>query len=332
MADIIYIVGHKNPDTDSVCSAIALADFYTKQVASEEGEDNAKQNDSEDCAKQEGLDEFVSAVQGEINEETKFVLNKFGFNVPQILTDGTDKSVILVDHNAKTQTLDNIEKAKIIGVVDHHAIAFSYSEPIDFSTEAVGSTATMIANMYFEEGCELDKKIAGILLAAILSDTAIFKSATTTETDMSAAEMLAEVAGIDDIEAFGWEIKKAKASLKGKTTEQIINMDFKDYNMSGKKVGVGQLEVVDFEDFYAMKEQIKVTMETMRQSENYHLVLLAFTDIAREGSEFIAVGDVEVVKKAFNISSINRTFLKGIMSRKKQIAPPLENYFNFSKN
>jgi len=314
--DIFYVVGHKNPDTDSVCSAIALSDYLSK------------------CSTKTNSDEkYEPAIQGEINEETKCALNKFGVETPLILTDATNKKVILVDHNNKMQTLDNIEKAeKIVRVLDHHPINFSYQEQIEFLTMPVGSTATIIAQMYFKENINIDKKIAGLLLSAILSDTVVFKSPTTTDIDKIMAKKLEKIADISNFEVFGLELKKAKASLKNKTPCQIIDADFKEFNMNGCKVGIGQLEVVDFEDFYAIKEQVSSQMKKMKQDKNYTLVLLVFTDILREGSEFLTAGDVDAVKKAFNISTIDGIFLKGMMSRKKQVAPLLENYYNKNQN
>ncbi|ODS36469.1 MAG: manganese-dependent inorganic pyrophosphatase, partial [Candidatus Altiarchaeales archaeon WOR_SM1_79] len=218
--DKIYIVGHKNPDTDSVCSAIGYAHFL-----------------------REGGEDAVAARSGDVNPETWYVLDYFGFEPPQLLQDAGGKKVILVDHNEASQSPDNIDNAEIIGVLDHHRINFAQWSPIYFHTEPLGSTATIIAREYLYGDVELPKEIAGILLSSILSDTVVFKSPTTTQEDMDIAEMLAEIAEIDNIEEFGIDVKRAKASIKGKSAKDVIFSDFKDFNFSGKKVGIGQIEI-----------------------------------------------------------------------------------------
>lgn len=307
----IYVVGHKNPDTDSVCSAIAYADYKNKEQQQEQQEDK-----------------YIPVIQGEINDETRFVLEKFSIQTPQILTDGTNKTFVLVDHNERTQTIDNFEKAKIKAIIDHHKLDFSYNEPIFCHTEPIGSTATIIAEFYFKNNINLDKNIAGILLGALLSDTVVFRSPTTTPKDKEIAKRLAEIAGIQDIEKFGIEVKKAKASLKGKTADEIIFSDFKEYNMNGHKVGIGQIEVVGFDEFNEIKQQIQEQMNKIKEEKNYALILLMATDIIREGSELIVAGDVDAIKKAFNIPTIEGTFIQGLMSRKKQAVPVLTEYYN----
>jgi len=157
----IYVFGHKSPDTDSVCSAIAYADFKRK-------------TDSDN--------EYEAVILGEINPETEFVLKKFGIDIPKVLKDVKGKKVILVDHNHMDQTADDINKAEIMEIIDHHNIAdVQTGQPIMFHAEPVGCTATIIADFYFYHKVKLDKNIAGILLASILSDTVIFRSSTSTE-------------------------------------------------------------------------------------------------------------------------------------------------------
>ncbi len=301
----VYVIGHKSPDTDSVCAAIAYANF--KRLT---GENAAA----------------VAARAGEINPETEFVLKHFEVEPPKQLDNAAGRKLILVDHNEFGQMVDGADKADIIEVLDHHRIEFKLANPILFHTEPVGSTSTLIAEKYFEKGIKLDKKMAGILLAAILSDTVVFKSPTSTERDKKVAEKLAKMVGVDPLK-FGVEVKKAKASLAGKSAKDIIFSDFKDYNFGGKRVGVGQVEIVDIEEARSRKKDILGEMERMVKQEGYDMIFMMLTDIIKEGTELLVVGDKEgtVTKKAFNaVLKDNSVYIEGMMSRKKQVIPPLE--------
>ncbi len=303
MADI-YVIGHKAPDTDSICSAIAYARFKREF---------------------EGVNAEATRAD-EINPETKYVLNYFKVDVPPLLGDAKGKKLILVDHNEFSQAVNGIEGAEIIEVLDHHKIDFKYPEPILFHSEPVGATATLIAKKYFEKGTKIPREIAGVLLAAILSDTVVFKSATCTPVDREIALKLAKIVQVDP-EKFGVEIKKAKASLKGKTAADILMADFKDYEFKGVKVGIGQVEVFDLQEALEMKKGILREMEKKRE-EGYGLILMMITDIIKEGTELLAVGKIDVVEKAFGKKvKDGSVYLEGVMSRKKQVVPPVEKAF-----
>ena len=301
----VYIIGHKSPDTDSICAAIAYANL--KRVT---GENSAAK----------------AARAGEINPETEFVLNRFGVEAPELLENAAGKKLILVDHNEFAQMVDGAEEAEILEVLDHHRIEFKWANPILFHTEPVGSTSTLVAEKYFEKGIELDEKMAGIMLAAILSDTVVFKSPTSTDRDKEVAEKLAKIVGVDP-QKFGVEVKKAKASLEGKSAKDIIRSDFKDYTFGGKKVGVGQVEIVDIEEARSRKQEILDEMRRMTAEEGYDMVFMMLTDIIQEGTELLVVGDEDgaVTRKAFNAElNDNSVYIEGMMSRKKQVIPPLE--------
>ncbi len=300
----IYVFGHKSPDTDTICSAIAYAKIKN----------------------------FTPARLGEINEETKFVLEKFGIGVPKLIENVEGKKVVLVDHNEFQQSADGIEKAEILEVIDHHKIKFSCDKPIKFLTEPLGSTATLIAK-YFESDIEKinsadeRKKINGLLLSAVLSDTVVFKSPTTTEEDKKIANKLAKEAGIDDIIKFGIDIKKAKGSIRGKLIESIIMADFKEFDFSGKKVGIGQTELVDINEIYEIKAQISKFLENLK-NKNYEMTVFVATDTIKEGSELFFVGDKSKIEKAFNTKfEGNSVYIPGLMSRKKQVVPNLQQVF-----
>ncbi|XOB42566.1 MAG: manganese-dependent inorganic pyrophosphatase [Candidatus Nealsonbacteria bacterium] len=305
--ETIYVIGHKQPDTDSICSPIAYANYL----------------------KQKGKN-AVAVKSGKINPETKYVLDYFKIQEPETLTDVSGKKIILLDHNEKTQTPDNIDKAEIIEVIDHHKIVFECSNPIYFHNEPIGSTATIIAKKYFnDQNVKLDKKIAGILLSAILSDTVIFKSPTSTDEDVEIAKKLAEIAEIKNIEEFGLEIKKSKAILKEMSAEDIILSDFKTYEFGKIKLGGGQVEVVNFTEINERKQELLKKIEEIAKKENYDILILTATDIIKQDSLLLFFEKENYIEKAFNKKPENNTlYLEGVMSRKKQILPPLAKLFS----
>lgn len=317
MADVIYVVGHKKPDTDSVCSAIVFAHLLNEWKKSGKGLMKVEK-------------EAVPVIQGEPNAETKYVLEKFGVPTPEIVTDGEGKTVALVDHSEKTQTLDNIEKAEIVAIIDHHKIGdITTPNPILFVNFPVGCTATALKFLFEKTGVEIPQNLAGLLLASILSDTVVFKSATTTEMDKQAAEELAKIAGIEDITGFGIEVKAKLSDVSGMSAKDIIMRDYKDYNMSGKKVGVGQIELVDLNMIKDRREEIYQELQKIKQEGGYHTVVLMLTDIMKEGTDLMVVTDQpEIVEKTFGkkLEGIS-VWLEGVMSRKKQVVPPLEKTF-----
>ncbi|MGM5487815.1 MAG: manganese-dependent inorganic pyrophosphatase [Nanobdellota archaeon] len=302
---LMYIVGHKNPDTDTVCAAIALADLKTKL----------------------GYD-ATPAVQGEINPETRFVLEKFRVPVPETVTDGTDKDIYLVDHSDTSQSLDNLSHARLKGIVDHHKLGdITTKEPLEMWVWPVGSTCTVIKAMYDFMNVPLDDTIAGIMLSAILSDTVIFKSATCTDLDRIAAETLADLCGIPDAKTYGMEMFKVKSAIEEATPEELIKRDYKDFTMSGNTVGIGQIEVVDLSLLDSVKEALFAKLKEMK--EDRHSILLLLTDIMKEGSELLYVSDDEsIIKTAFGVEPTDgKVWLDGVMSRKKQVVPNLEGAF-----
>ena len=313
----IYVVGHKKPDTDSVCSSIAFA--YLLNEWKKQG-----------CNLLKVDEEAVPAIPGEPNAETKFVLEKFGFSVPEMITDGEGKKIALVDHSDKVQSVDNIDKAEVIAVVDHHKIGdVTTPNPILFVNFPVGCTATVLKFLFDKTGVVVPKEIAGLLLSAILSDTVVFKSATTTEMDKKVAEELAKIVGIDDITQYGIEVKSKLSDISGMTAKQIITRDFKDYNMSGKKVGVGQIELIDLKAVENRVDEIYEELEKIKKEGGYHTVILMLTDIMKEGTELMVITDEpKIVEITFGKSLEGKSiWLPGVMSRKKQVVPPLEKTF-----
>ena len=235
------------------------------------------------------------------------------------------KKIILVDHNEKAQTIDGVEQADILEIIDHHRIGdIQTTYPIYFKNDTVGSTSTLIANMYFENGLNPSKKIAGILCAAIISDTIKFKSPTSTYADELSANKLAKIADIN-IEDFAKALYKASASLEGMSPQTILDYDFKDFNLNKYKIGIGQINSSDSEAFGKVRDSLLEHMKIVRENKGYNVILLMVTDIVNEGSEILfAADDRGLVEKAFNTKSGERSvFLSGVVSRKKQIIPML---------
>jgi manganese-dependent inorganic pyrophosphatase len=305
----MYVVGHKNPDSDSICSAIALAYF---------------------------LDAFPARL-GELNPESQFILKRFGLMEPELIKTAEGKELFLVDHAEKSQNLDDFDKGKLIGIIDHHKIGISTTEPIIYLSKPVGSTASVISELYFRgildiiggKNKELKADIAGVLLSAILSDTLLFKSPTATPLDKELAEKLAEIAGISDITAYGMEMLTAKSTVGKMTSEEILHIDYKPFDMSGKKVGIGQAEVIDISEVASKKEAIQNLIDEMIEKEGYDMVLFLLTDIMKEGSEVLVAGNKSAFETAFKLKLDGKSvFIDGLMSRKKQVVPPLEKYYS----
>lgn len=301
-------VGHKNPDTDSVCAAIALADLKTK------------------------LGESVTpAIQGEVNPESKFVLDKFGVSAPAVVTSYAGKDLYIVDNSDLAQCPDDLGQANILGIVDHHKLGdVTTSQPLECWIWPVGCTCTVIASMYDYFNVAIPKDIAGIMLCAILSDTVIFKSATCTDTDKKVCAKLSEICGESNLEALGIEMFKVKSAVEGTPIRELVFRDYKDFKMSGKGVGVGQLELVDLSIVDNIKADLEKDIKALKKEKGHHSVFLMLTDIMKEGTELLIASDDEsIVEKAFSVKPANsRAWLDKIMSRKKQIVPDLEKAFS----
>ena len=303
----LYVVGHKNPDTDSIAAAIAVADLMNKA---------------------KGLD-AKPAAQGKLAPESTFVLEKFGVAAPEIVTDATDKKIILVDHSDLAQAPDNLGKGEVVGIYDHHKLGdVTTSAPLDILVKPVGCSCTVVKMMYDCAKVEITKPMAGIMLCAILSDTVMFKSPTCTPEDKAAVEALAKIAGVSDYMALGVEMFKVKSSVAGTPIRDLVFRDYKDFDMSGKKVGIGQLEVVDLSILDPVKADLLAECKKVK-AEGRHSVFLLLTDIMKEGSEMLIVSDdPSVVAKAFGVEVKGESvWLDGVLSRKKQVVPPFEKAF-----
>ncbi|MDD2203452.1 MAG: putative manganese-dependent inorganic diphosphatase [Bacilli bacterium] len=238
------------------------------------------------------------------------------------------KKLIQVDHNEYAQSIDGVEEAEIIEVIDHHRVAdIQTSYPIFFRNEPVGSTSTIVAEMFLERGIDIDKPIAGLLMSGILSDTLLFKSPTCTSIDIDICRKLAALAGVEDINAYAFEMQKATTKLSDKSVDEIFNSDFKEFKIDKLRVGIGQMNTLDIDSFSKRKEEMLKYMGNKQKNEHFDILLLVLTDIIDEGSLFVATGMLEVVEEAFNVKIVdNEVYVPGILSRKKQIVPVLSKY------
>ncbi|CAN2249451.1 manganese-dependent inorganic pyrophosphatase [Bacillus vallismortis] len=300
----ILIFGHQNPDTDTICSAIAYADLKNKLGFNAE-----------------------PVRLGQVNGETQYALDYFKQESPRLVETAANEvnGVILVDHNERQQSIKDIEDVQVLEVIDHHRIAnFETAEPLYYRAEPVGCTATILNKMYKENNVKIEKEIAGLMLSAIISDSLLFKSPTCTDQDVAAAKELAEIAGVD-AEEYGLNMLKAGADLSKKTVEELISLDAKEFTLGSKKVEIAQVNTVDIEDVKKRQAELEAAISAVVAEKNLDLFLLVITDILENDSLALAIGnEAAKVEKAFNVTLENNTaLLKGVVSRKKQVVPVL---------
>ena len=293
----ILVFGHKNPDTDTICSAIVMAEMQKKM----------------------GIE--AEAVRlGEINKETEFALNYFKVELPRLINEVEEnQEVILVDHNEFQQSVEGIEKAKINTVVDHHRIDnFKTAEPLFYHAEPLGCTATILYRIGKINNVEFEPTLAGLMLSAIISDTLLFKSPTCTEIDKKVAEELAEIANVD-INTYGLEMLKAGTDL-----DALIDLDAKTIEKNGLKIVISQINTVSIPDVLKRQEKLEQAINKVIEKENLALFALAITDILNSNSELLALGErTDIIEKSYKLDN-NRAFLEGVVSRKKQILPMID--------
>ena len=302
-----YIFGHTTPDSDSIVGAISLS--YLKNQL---GEDT------------------VPTRQGDVNPETEWILERFGYEAPVLKTEYAGENVYLIDFMESSQSPKDISEATILGIVDHHKLGdLKTDAPLEMWVRPVGCSNTIVKQMFDYYDVEIPKEIAGMMMCAILSDTVIFKSPTCTKEDTKACKELAQIAGIEDYKAVGMEMFIVKSDVLSATPRELVLRDFKDFNMGGNVIGVGQLEVVDLNVFDTMKEDLFTAMKELKAEGERHTVLLLLTDIMQEGSQLLVLSDdSSKIENAFEMSLENeQVWLKGVMSRKKQIIPFLEKQF-----
>ncbi|EAK8417787.1 manganese-dependent inorganic pyrophosphatase [Listeria monocytogenes] len=301
------VFGHKNPDTDTICSAISYAELKKAQGAD------------------------IEAVRlGELNSETAFVLDYFQVTAPRLVQTVANEvsEVALVDHNERQQSVDDIDDVTVTAVVDHHRIAnFETSDPLYYRAEPLGCTTTILLKMFRENEVEVSKTVAGLMLSAIISDTLLFQSPTCTEEDKVAAQKLAQIADVD-IQSYGMEMLKAGADVSKKTVAELL-LDAKEFNMNDNKVEIAQINVVDVNDVLSRRSEVEALMTQNIVDKGLDLYLFVITNILTNDSVGIAIGSkTAVVEEAYGVKFVeNQAPLKGVVSRKKQVVPILTDTF-----
>ncbi|ACI60651.1 TPA: manganese-dependent inorganic pyrophosphatase [Streptococcus pyogenes] len=306
----ILVFGHQNPDTDAIASSYAF-DYLSQKAF--------------------GLDTEVVAL-GTPNEETAFALDYFGVEAPRVVESAKaqgSEQVILTDHNEFQQSIADIREVEVYGVVDHHRVAnFETANPLYMRVEPVGSASSIVYRMFKENGIEVPKAIAGMLLSGLISDTLLLKSPTTHVSDHLVAEELAELAEVN-LEDYGMALLKAGTNLASKSEVELIGIDAKTFELNGNAVRVAQVNTVDISEVLERQEAIEAAIKDAMAAEGYSDFVLMITDIVNSNSEILAIGaNMDKVEAAFNFTlDNNHAFLAGAVSRKKQVVPQLTESF-----
>lgn len=306
----ILVFGHQNPDTDAIASSYAF-DYLSQKAF--------------------GLDTEVVAL-GTPNEETAFALDYFGVEAPRVVESAKaqgSEQVILTDHNEFQQSIADIREVEVYGVVDHHRVAnFETANPLYMRVEPVGSASSIVYRMFKENGIEVPKAIAGMLLSGLISDTLLLKSPTTHVSDHLVAEELAELAEVN-LEDYGMALLKAGTNLASKSEVELIGIDAKTFELNGNAVRVAQVNTVDIAEVLERQEAIEAAIKDAMAAEGYSDFVLMITDIVNSNSEILAIGaNMDKVEAAFNFTlDNNHAFLAGAVSRKKQVVPQLTESF-----
>lgn len=306
----ILVFGHQNPDTDAIASSYAF-DYLSQKAF--------------------GLDTEVVAL-GTPNEETAFALDYFGVEAPRVVESAKaqgSEQVILTDHNEFQQSIADIREVEVYGVVDHHRVAnFETANPLYMRVEPVGSASSIVYRMFKENGIEVPKAIAGMLLSGLISDTLLLKSPTTHVSDHLVAEELAELAEVN-LEDYGMALLKAGTNLASKSEVELIGIDAKTFELNGNAVRVAQVNTVDIAEVLERQEAIEAAIKDATAAEGYSDFVLMITDIVNSNSEILAIGaNMDKVEAAFNFTlDNNHAFLAGAVSRKKQVVPQLTESF-----
>lgn len=303
----MIVLGHQNPDCDSLCSAVGLANLFNK------------------IGKQ-----ATPIIQGQPNPEALFLLEQSGMQEPEIRTEVAGEEVFLVDYSDWGQGTADMKKATILGIVDHHKLGnITTSTPLECWIWPVGCTATIVYNMYKFHNQVPDASIAKMMMGAIISDTINFKSPTTTDIDIIAANELAELAGVSDIQSFATAQFEAKSDIRLDSAAELILRDQKIFDMAGNKLAIAQLELTSLEAAFSKKDEMLKEMEQLQVNKGYHSTIVLLTDINKLNTTALIVSkDADKIAKALNSVAIdNMIDLPSVVSRKKQIIPFLEAAF-----
>ena len=305
-----YVIGHKKPDLDAVVSAMAVAAF--RQLRGDK-------------------DNPTAVIADPINPETEFVFQRFGLTIPVRLSADQIKpedKIVLVDHNEADQRLEGLNPDQIIAIIDHHKFNLDLNIPIKITALPLGACTTIVYLKFKQYGLDIPDELVGLMLSAILSDTVGLRSSTTTDKDRQAVTELAAEAGIGDVDTLTMDIFRAKSNISSLTPEQIVKNDYKVFEFA-KKTFIGQLETVDQDEVMAKhKDELLTAMAKIKAEEGVGLIFLAISDIMNINTKLLILGEAEklVAQKAFGGEALGSVLDIGAkLSRKKDIAPPLEN-------
>jgi len=303
----MIVLGHQNPDCDSLCSAIGLASLFNKMGKP-----------------------ATPALQGEPNPEALFLLEQSGLPQPEIRTEVAGEEIFIVDYSDWGQGTADMKKATILGIVDHHKLGdITTSTPLECWIWPVGCSATIVYNMYKFNNQVPDAPVAKMMMGAIISDTVNFQGPTCTDMDVVAAKALAEIAGVDDIQAFAEAQFEAKSDISAESAADLILRDQKVFEMAGEKLAIGQLELTSLETAFSKKGEMLVEMGQLQADKGYHSTIVLLTDINKlDTTALIISKDANKIAKALNSTVTDHMFeLPGVVSRKKQIIPFLQAAF-----
>lgn len=305
MEEKVFIFGHQNPDTDSICSSLV----------------------EEMISHKNGWNNLEARRLGPVNEETQYVLDYLGIDAPALLEEVEEgRGVILIDHNEFNQSVKGIEKAKIWAVTDHHRIAnIETGEPLYYTAKPYGCTSTILFEECKNFGHKIERKEAVLMASAIISDTLLLKSPTTTDYDRKALTELGKIAELD-IQEYGLAMLKAGTNLDNYTEEQLIHLDAKMLDTNGTKFIIAQVNTVSIEDVLTRQEALEQAILAEIEQKELGMFILAITDILASNSEILVLGDkANVAEKSFGKKLENHhMFLEGVVSRKKQILPAID--------
>ncbi|HJE26791.1 manganese-dependent inorganic pyrophosphatase [Limosilactobacillus pontis] len=304
------VFGHQKPDTDAITAAMAFS-YFQNQLGYE----------------------TEAVALGEPNDETKFALNKFGMQAPRVVktvANEVDK-VMLVDHNEPQQSVSDIDKVTVTHLVDHHRLAnFNTAQPLWATLRPYGCVSTILTEMFQEKHINIPANLAGMMLSAIISDTLLLNSPTTTDHDREAVKYLAKVAGVADYKEYGVAMLKAGANVDAKDDATIVDGDAKTFELGGTKMRIGQVNAVELDDVFKRQDDLEKKMHELMDENGYQLFILIATNILNSDSELLVVGDdTDKVEEAFGhkLGDNKRMNLPGVVSRKKQVVPPLTKAF-----
>lgn len=309
MSNKELVFGHQNPDTDAITAAMAFS-YFQNQLGYE----------------------TEAVALGEPNDETKYALDHFDMKAPRVVktvSNEVDK-VMLVDHNEPQQSVSDLDKVTVTHLVDHHRIAnFNTAQPLWITARPYGCVSTIITELFQQKHINIPANLAGMMMSAIISDTLLLKSPTTTDHDREAVKYLAKVAGVDDYEKYGIDMLKAGTNIAKKSDNEIVDGDAKTFELGGAKLRIGQVNTVDLDDVFSRQDDLEKEMHNLMDQNGYETFVLMVTNILNSNTDLFVVGDhTDVVEKAFGKKLENKRMnLPGIVSRKKQVVPPLTDAF-----